>query len=172
MTLITFQDGKVVFRDGKVGTEQACCCEQGCCGLDASATQPSVVVSGSDCVCENGSHNGTYSYQGNFYFNSNQSRTWFWTGQTSCETEIFGSPFFSDISISVTCTSGEDWTVSVATYALPAGTIHAINGQIVTCGLSINASGDIAGSVEIELVGDFDFDGTNEYSCTMTLTFG
>lgn len=29
MTLITFQDGKVVLRDGKVGTEQECCC-QGC----------------------------------------------------------------------------------------------------------------------------------------------
>jgi hypothetical protein len=27
MTLITLQDGKVVLRDGKVGTEQACCCE-------------------------------------------------------------------------------------------------------------------------------------------------
>ena len=26
MTLITFQDGKPVMRDGKVGTEQACCC--------------------------------------------------------------------------------------------------------------------------------------------------
>lgn len=26
MTLITFQDGKVVLRDGKVGTEQDCCC--------------------------------------------------------------------------------------------------------------------------------------------------
>jgi len=25
MTLITFEDGKAVFRDGKVGTEQACC---------------------------------------------------------------------------------------------------------------------------------------------------
>ncbi len=30
MTLITLQDGKVVLRDGKVGTEQACCCG-GCC---------------------------------------------------------------------------------------------------------------------------------------------
>jgi len=29
MTLITLQDGKIVLRDGKVGTEQACCCE--CC---------------------------------------------------------------------------------------------------------------------------------------------
>jgi hypothetical protein len=26
MTLITFQDGKVVLRDGQVGTEQGCCC--------------------------------------------------------------------------------------------------------------------------------------------------
>ena len=30
MTLIAVQDGGVVFRDGKVGTEQACCCEQPC----------------------------------------------------------------------------------------------------------------------------------------------
>lgn len=30
MTLITFQDGAVVFRDGQVGTEQACCCDQEC----------------------------------------------------------------------------------------------------------------------------------------------
>jgi hypothetical protein len=29
MTLITLQDGRIVLRDGKVGTEQACCC--GCC---------------------------------------------------------------------------------------------------------------------------------------------
>jgi hypothetical protein len=28
MTLITLQDGKIVLRDGKVGTEQECCC---CC---------------------------------------------------------------------------------------------------------------------------------------------
>jgi hypothetical protein len=31
MTLITFQDGKPVLRDGKVGTEQACCCGSGNC---------------------------------------------------------------------------------------------------------------------------------------------
>lgn len=28
MTLITVENGKVVLRSGKVGTEQACCCEQ------------------------------------------------------------------------------------------------------------------------------------------------
>jgi len=31
MTLITFEDGNVVMRDGKIGTEQACCCEDGLC---------------------------------------------------------------------------------------------------------------------------------------------
>ena len=39
MTLITFDDGKVVMRDNKVGTEQACCC--GCalaCGEDCQQT--------------------------------------------------------------------------------------------------------------------------------------
>ena len=36
MTLITLQDGKVVMRDGKVGTEQACCCG-GCCCVDGVA---------------------------------------------------------------------------------------------------------------------------------------
>jgi hypothetical protein len=32
MTTITAQDGKIVMRDGKVGTEQACCCKQCVCG--------------------------------------------------------------------------------------------------------------------------------------------
>ena len=32
MTKITLQDGKVVLRDGKVGTEQECCCKQCVCG--------------------------------------------------------------------------------------------------------------------------------------------
>jgi len=32
MTLITFQNGKPVLTGGKVGTEQACCCEAECSG--------------------------------------------------------------------------------------------------------------------------------------------
>jgi hypothetical protein len=39
MTLITLQDGKLVLRDGKVGTEQACCCGGGtgaCCYSEAA----------------------------------------------------------------------------------------------------------------------------------------
>lgn len=30
MTVIRLQDGKAIVEDGKIGTEQACCCEQGC----------------------------------------------------------------------------------------------------------------------------------------------
>jgi len=44
MTLITIQDGKVVLRDGKVGTEQACCC--GVCGECAFPRFLSVTISG------------------------------------------------------------------------------------------------------------------------------
>jgi len=34
MTLITFQDGQPVMRDGKIGTEQGCCCE---CAISLTA---------------------------------------------------------------------------------------------------------------------------------------
>lgn len=34
MTTITVQDGKIVMRDGKVGTEQACCCPKCRCDLE------------------------------------------------------------------------------------------------------------------------------------------
>jgi hypothetical protein len=37
MTLITLDDGKVVMRDNKVGTEQACCCNV-VCGTDCTET--------------------------------------------------------------------------------------------------------------------------------------
>ena len=39
MTLITFTGGKVVVRDGKVGTEQACCCNKCLCELDCDVVQ-------------------------------------------------------------------------------------------------------------------------------------
>lgn len=48
MTRITLQDGKVVLRDGKVGTEQACCCvvcesTGGTCDVLACGEYPDVV---------------------------------------------------------------------------------------------------------------------------------
>ena len=39
MTKITLQDGKILMRDGKVGTEQACCCNKCLCELDCDVVQ-------------------------------------------------------------------------------------------------------------------------------------
>jgi hypothetical protein len=57
MTLITFQDGTVVFREGKVGTEQACCCQACACPdlcegitFEAEATIGGMTVSVSTTV--------------------------------------------------------------------------------------------------------------------------
>jgi hypothetical protein len=48
MTLITLQDGKIVVRDGKVGTEQACCC-----GCLECPDECCVLISGRN-TCESG----------------------------------------------------------------------------------------------------------------------
>jgi len=56
MTLITFEDGKVVFRDGAVGTEQACCCvppcEENCVCILAGPCQAGGVYQTRQCVPE------------------------------------------------------------------------------------------------------------------------
>jgi len=44
MTLITFQDGSPILKDGKVGTEQACCCDGGGC---AASCEDELTVTGS-----------------------------------------------------------------------------------------------------------------------------
>ena len=51
MTLITFQDGQVVFRDGAVGTEQSCCCNKcsGPCDGENPCPEGCVCVDG-ECV--------------------------------------------------------------------------------------------------------------------------
>jgi hypothetical protein len=38
MTLITFQDGSPILKDGKIGTEQACCCGGACCLPDGTCS--------------------------------------------------------------------------------------------------------------------------------------
>jgi hypothetical protein len=54
MTLITFQDGKPVMRDGKIGTEQACCCGVGC---EACTLTCCLFIEGRD-TCEGGTEVG------------------------------------------------------------------------------------------------------------------
>jgi hypothetical protein len=57
MTQITLQDGKIVLRDGKVGTEQACCCvKRVVCILQESGGVAG--IAGSNVVFDNGG--GTY----------------------------------------------------------------------------------------------------------------
>jgi hypothetical protein len=62
VTRITLQDGKIVLRDGKVGTEEACCCGCAACPY-CSASCLEIVLSGwsgsvSGCDCAD--INGTY----------------------------------------------------------------------------------------------------------------
>jgi hypothetical protein len=58
MTLITFEDGKAVFRDGKVGTGQACCCNL-CrcsrCPADGSLVGQLTIYGGRDGTISAGS---------------------------------------------------------------------------------------------------------------------
>lgn len=44
MTSLTVQDGALVVRDGALGTEQACCCEQ-CCPVGDTLYAPNATVS-------------------------------------------------------------------------------------------------------------------------------
>jgi hypothetical protein len=50
MTLITLQDGKLVLRDGKVGTEQECCCKK--CESDEDCPEGECCVDGECGPCE------------------------------------------------------------------------------------------------------------------------
>lgn len=80
MTYITFQDGRVVMRDGKVGTGQGCCCGGGCenCGLtccltiqgkntciggtDVITSDPPAVVNWGSTINEIGATAASYQY--------------------------------------------------------------------------------------------------------------
>jgi hypothetical protein len=111
MTLITFQDGAVVMRDGKVGTEQDCCCEQPPCECFPRFSTPPVEceidyigfqVTFTTTAC--GGQNITQPFQlneANGYFESFGP-----LGANGCEYTIlaqafcFGDRYILDISIS------------------------------------------------------------------------
>lgn len=61
MTKITLQDGKLIFRDGKIGTEKECCCCN-CEAVPAGTALPNdtPVSITSDCPCfDNGTLSGS-----------------------------------------------------------------------------------------------------------------
>jgi hypothetical protein len=54
MIKITYQDGKVVFREGQVGTERSCCCEDGPCDIFVNIAWEGVQVGLNQCAkCAN-----------------------------------------------------------------------------------------------------------------------
>jgi len=167
MTLITFEEGKAVFRDGKVGTEQACCCDGGeedqedFCDSADQVSQPSVVVTGSTCSCETGTHNGTYPFDGFYEFGG-----YLWEGTTNCDVlqDAFGTVFLTPISVGVSC----ELLVSVSTYQLgdggfPSGMTGTKDGST---SLSVDEDGHITGQVSVDL------SDVNGNACSVTVTFG
>jgi hypothetical protein len=55
VTRITLQDGKIVIRDGKVGTEEACCCG-GACDCPPDCVDGLEVSIGNNPICSSGSY--------------------------------------------------------------------------------------------------------------------
>jgi hypothetical protein len=152
VTRITFQDGQVVLRDGKVGTEEACCC--GDCDLSSgdAAEQPSVSVT-TNCNCNAGTLDGNYPYTGgNFVGNYS------WSGTTTCDWTGFPSDAPMDISVSSDC------IVTVATYQFP---FQSLQGSVKASSLTVDENGKIVGTASVPLRDLFD-----DVQCTATVTFG
>jgi hypothetical protein len=155
MTLITMQDGTVVFRDGKAGTGQECCCEQDDeCDLSSadSDSQPNVTVS-TDCQCNAGTLDGNYPYIGTD-FDSNLA----WTGTTTCDFTGLPSDAPMTISVSSSC------VVTVATYQYP---FQSLQGSALAALLEVDLNGNIVGTAQVPL-----FDLFDNLQCTATVTFG
>jgi len=70
VTRITFQDGKVVLRDGQVGTEKACCCQDCVCPECSNSFSFSVELGGLTATtnfCSDGGYTGqAFDFQDGF----------------------------------------------------------------------------------------------------------
>jgi hypothetical protein len=108
MSEITFQDGKVLFRDGKVGTEQACCCGECAPCPDLQSLCISITLT---------------DYNGTVYTADETDVFWFMSGDS-----ISGSVNFPnfDYSLLLRCENGN---ISVF-----AGWAFVIAGCICTSG--------------------------------------
>jgi hypothetical protein len=152
MTLITFQDGSPILKDGKIGTEQACCCETPC---DLSqlnqTTQPNVSIT-TNCDCNDGTLNGSYPLLGVDQTGAS------WTGTTTCDWTGFPSDAPIGVEVSVDC------IVTLATYQYP---FESLQGSADAQHLTLNQDGYIVGTVVVDLE---DFGGIVQ--CTATVVFG
>jgi hypothetical protein len=117
MTQITFQDGKVVFRDGAVGTEQACCCKKcsGPCEGDEDCAPGCVCVDGEcvECNC-----------------------VVFASQQIDYCTQVDGEWQYCSLGQCVPCECGEGWTTTILQEGvLPWGEAY----RVVGCSYSSDA---------------------------------
>lgn len=173
MTQVAFSDGKVVMKDGAVGTGSECCCSCQCSLAADQNAQPSVTVVDGGCSCETGDHSGSYGFEASFgsgEIGSGESRLWIWSGYSGCESRHFGYTMHAELSVIVECQLPDKWIVRVGTYVF-GGSIQSpyegIDGTATTCNLSVNEDGHIVGSVEVEM-----YLLSFQRICTFTLTFG
>lgn len=152
MSELTVRDGKLLVRDEKLGTEQECCCQV--CDLSAWDTdeQPSVSVV-TDCECNDGTHDGSYPYDG-----VDADVVLMWYGTTTCDWTGFPSDAEILIQVSQNC------VVTVATYQFP---FVSLQGSVQASQLTLNQDGAVVGEVQVPL-----FDLNNVLQCTATVTFG
>lgn len=161
MTLVTFDDGKVVLRDGKVGTEEACCCCPPCNGQGFdTTTQPAVSLT-SDCPCEAGTLDGAYPFDvyDNITYPGGQ---WSWRGDSTCDYSTFFDPV-APVYVEITCTCGV-YTIRVSTYALDS---KSVTGTLTPAVFTKGADDEFQGTFDVDMFDPFD-----NFVCTITLTFG
>lgn len=157
MTLITLQGNEVLLVGSDVATGQDCCCGENC---DASAldedAQPDVVVSGSTCLCESGTHNGSYE------FTSSDGTIWSWIGTSTCDYLEGASEILAVVTVTVACDAETgNWLVVVSTYQVDA---RFATGTIATKQLTVE-NGVLTGTVTVPM----ESPGTD---CELTVTFG
>lgn len=114
MTLITFQDGKPVLRDGKVGTEQACCCGECGCALREGHSIV-VAVDGQDVTADwPGCASGIcYGPDGVILGSSGAT---FYADPDYCESTLICS---REVSIAGGCYNASEWDNDFFPYGIP-----------------------------------------------------
>jgi len=128
MTLITFQDGAVVMRDGQVGTEQACCCNL-CrcsrCPADRSLVGQLTIYGGRDgtisagslsVLCQEYDINGNPLPEGPQYDDSLAGRSFTFFYQEFEDLGGGGTSLIAEAYITVDC--GEFFGLSDGSYGI------------------------------------------------------
>jgi hypothetical protein len=110
MTLISFQDGRLVLRGGKVGTEQACCCQECAPCPDLESLCISITLT---------------DYNGTVYTADQDDIVWF--GNT-------GTIYFADFEYAVTIACDIEMFGGISVTAGWAGLIDSNLGCICTSG--------------------------------------